>query len=261
MSAPGRPRGPRRVLRRNPLVQLTLARLREFAREPEAVFWVFVFPVLLTLALGIAFRDPDPATGERYIEFLLPGLVGLNIMGSGMWGIGFPVVQARRQQLLKRFRTTPMRRADFLAAYGLSRLVFLVAEVVALFGFGWLFFGVSVRGPWTALAAVCLAGSLGFQGLGLLVAARPRSVEVVSGWMNLVMLPMWLLSGTFYDWHRFPSWMYPAIRALPLTALNDALRAVANRGAGLPAVLPEVALLLAWGAVSFLLAVRLFRWT
>ena len=257
----GAARGLRLALRRNPLVQLTMARLREFAREPEAVFWVFVFPVLLTLALGIAFRDPDPATGERYIEFLLPGLVGLNIMGSGMWGIGFPVVQARRQHLLKRFRTTPMRRADFLAAYGLSRLLFLVAEVIALFGFGWLFFDVAVRGSWIALAVVCLAGSLGFQGLGLLVAARPRSVEVVSGWMNFVMLPMWLLSGTFYDWHRFPAWLHPAIRILPLTALNDALRAVANHGAGLGAVLPETALLLAWGGACFVLAVRLFRWT
>ena len=259
MSAPRR--GIRLALARNALVQLTLARLREFAREPEAVFWVFVFPVLLALALGIAFRDPDPATGERYIEFLLPGLVGLNIMGSGMWGIGFPVVQARRQQLLKRFRTTPMRRSDFLLAYGLSRLVFLVAEVVALFGFGALFFDVAVRGSLLTLGVVALAGSIGFQGLGLLVAARPRSVEVVSGWMNFVMLPMWLLSGTFYDWHRFPAWLWPAIRVLPLTALNDALRAVANHGAGLAAVAPQVALLLAWGAVSFALAVRLFRWT
>lgn len=359
MAAPGRPA--------HPLVELTRARILEFLREPEAVFWVFVFPVLLALALGIAFRsrpaaplrvavvdsgaaaqelarrlegadeltavllaptaaaqqlrrgkvdlvvaltgeneggsvpqatgslvvrfDPsraeartarlalrealrgpgtdgplhlreEPVTepGSRYIDFLIPGLVGLNLMGSGMWGIGFSVVVARTRNLLKRFAATPMRRSHYLLSFALSRLLFLVFEVAALVIFGWLAFGVLVRGSATALAVVCLVGALAFSGLGLLVAARPRSIEAVSGWMNLVMLPMWLLSGTFFSYERFPEVTHRAIRALPLTALNDALRAVVNEGAGVRATIPELAVLGLWGAASFVVAVRLFRW-
>ncbi len=352
-----------------PLCELTRARMLEFVREKEAIFWVFVFPVLLALALGIAFRSRpvsavrvavvaevpqgealaalldeageldatlmdaasaeaqlrhgkvdlvvvwratgerpaslppppealrfrlDPSRGEartarlavlqvlqrsragvppldiaqeelsepgsRYIDFVIPGLVGLNLMGSGMWGIGFSVVVARARKLLKRFAATPMRRSDYLLSYALSRLVFLLAEVAAVVGFGWLAFGVRVHGSLLALAVVCLAGTLCFAGLGLLVAARPRTIEAVSGWMNLVMLPMWLLSGTFFSYERFPSFTHTAIRTLPLTALNDALRLVINDGAGLLATVPQLTVLGVWGGASFALAVRLFRW-
>jgi len=345
-----------------PLVELTRARILEFVREPEAVFWVFVFPVLLAFALGIAFRnrpaelfraavpsgsaetskiagdlgrakgletqvlDPraadealrkgkvdvvvrpgetapdgrpsvtyrfdatrpegvagfraadealqraagrtDPIAtnvepvaepGSRYIDFLIPGLVGLNLMGSGMWGIGFSVVSARTRKLLKRFAATPMRRSDYLLSFALSRLVFLALEVAAIVGFGKLVFGVSV-GALPDLAAAALLGAVSFAGIGLLVAARPRTIEAVSGWMNLVMLPMWLLSGTFFSYERFPAFLQPFIRALPLTALNDALRAVMNDGARLTACLPQMVVLAAWGIVSFALAIRLFRW-
>ncbi len=349
--------------RSHPLVELTRARLLEFAREPEAVFWVFVFPVLLAVALGIAFRTKPPeklraaivrsdaATGRlatvltaspdlelsfvtpgeaarelrsgkvdvvveasaapgdgplavtyrfdttrpegraarlavddalqralgrpdrlatkeervaqpgsRYIDFLIPGLVGLNLMGSGMWGLGFAVVQARTRKLLKRFAATPMRRSHYLLSFMLSRLVGLVLEVAVVVGFGWLLFGVAVRGSLLELAAVSLLGSLTFAGIGLLVAARPTTIEGVSGWMNLVQLPMWLLSGSFFSYERFPAIAHPFIRALPLTALNDTLRAVVNEGAPLATHWPAVAVMAGWGAVSFLLALRLFRW-
>jgi len=352
--------------RPHPLVELTRARLLEFVREPEAVFWVFVFPVLLALALGIAFRSkpvaalraaveggtpgaariaailrgsPDLAVeelgpgqaeaalragkvdvvvegtspagardggglsvvyrydttrpegraarlavddtlqralgrpealasreekvarpGSRYIDFLIPGLIGLNLMGSGMWGLGFAVVQARVRKLLKRFAATPMRRSHYLLSFMLSRLVGLVLEVAVVVGFGWLLFGVAVRGSLLALSLVSLAGALTFAGLGLLVAARPRTVEGVSGWMNLVQLPMWLFSGTFFSYERFPAAVRPAIRALPLTALNDALRAVINDGAPLPATWSQLLVLVVWGGVSFAVALRLFRW-
>jgi len=349
--------------RRHPLLELTRARLLEFVREPEAVFWVFVFPVLLALALGIAFRarpadkarvavlegpaamadlaarlgtapglavsvmppveaaaamrrarvdvvvdlsglapggagdvvyryDParaegraarlaaddalqrlrgraDPVAtrdeevtqeGARYIDFLIPGLVGLNLMGSGMWGIGFSVVVARTRKLLKRYAATPMRRSHYLASFALSRLVFLGLEVAAVVGFGRLMFGVRVHGALAELAIVALAGAGCFAGLGLLVAARPRTIEAVSGLMNLVMLPMWLLSGTFFSYERFPEAVQPAIRALPLTALNDALRAVVNDGAGLASSAPELAVLALWGIAGFAVAVRIFRW-
>jgi ABC-type multidrug transport system permease subunit len=343
-----------------PLVELTRARLLEFVREPEAVFWVFVFPVLLAVALGIAFRarpaesariallagapgrdrvvqllaraphlsvsvmdagaaaaalhagsidvvldtaaaaplavvyrfDPtrpearaaraavddalqraagrsDPVAvrdehvseaGGRYIDFLIPGLVGLNLMGSGMWGLGFAVVQARTRKLLKRFAATPMRRSQYLLAFFFSRLAWLVLELAAVVGAGWLLFGVAVRGSLAALASIALLGAMAFAGLGLLVAARPRTIEGVSGWMNFVQLPMWLLSGTFFSYERFPAAVQPFIRALPLTALNDSLRTVINRGAPLHACAIEITVLLAWGGVSFALAIRLFRW-
>lgn len=342
----------------NPLKELTLARIREFAREPEALFWVFVFPVLLAFALGIAFRsqapeklrvavettapdagrlaawlsqsselqllelspkeaaqalrtgqvdlvvhqdpgspyafryDPTRASsrlarlraddaierglgradlvptrdepvsepGARYIDFLIPGLIGLNLMGSGMWGIGFAVVQARTKKLLKRFAATPMRRSHYLLSFMLSRLVFLVPEVAALVGFGWAVFQVKVAGSLLALTIISLLGSFTFAGLGLLLAARTSTIEAVSGWMNFVMLPMWLLSGTFFSYSRFPQFLQPLIRALPLTALNDALRAVMNEGLALSASWVEILVLLFWASLSFAFALRLFRW-
>lgn len=363
--------------RLHPLAELVLARIREFVREPEAVFWVFVFPVLLALALGIAFRSqpvhkfkvaveeeaPDAAAiarllaasphvepvvrparqaleelrtgkievvvaagavdpariwpeepgwdraaprtpgveylydptrpesraarlaaddalqrgmgrrdattvsdrtvsepGARYIDFLIPGLIGLNLMASGMWGIGFNVVEARTRKLLKLLTATPMRRSHYLLSFMLSRLLFLILEVAALVGFGRAVFGVRVHGSILVLALVLLAGALTFAGLGLLVASRSKSIEAVSGWMNFVMLPMWILSGSFFSYARFPEWMQPGIRLLPLTALNDALRAVVNEGASLWATGPQMAVLCGWGVVSFAVALRVFRW-
>lgn len=358
MADPATPSRSSRAERRlRPLVELTRVRVLEFVREPEALFWVFVFPVLLALALGVAFRsrpaervrvavsgereevarvvgelgsvsslevqpldaraagealrkgrvdvvveatasgvayrfdptrpegtmarlqvddalqrargrvDPvaarlEPATegGARYIDFLIPGLVGLNLMGSGMWGIGFSVVVARTRKLLKRFAATPMRRSQYLASYALSRLLFLTPEIAAIVGFGWLVFGVEVRGSLFALTVVSLAGAFAFAGLGLVVAARPTTVEAVSGWMNLVMLPMWVLSGSFFSSERFPDAFQPAIAILPLTALNDALRAVMNDGAPLHATWSQLLVLTLWGGVSFVLALKLFRW-
>ena len=343
---------------RHPLVELTLARLREFKREPEVVFWVFVFPVLLALALGIAFRNTEPepvrvavvasgstdriveglrrtgnieplllgtdeaATalrsgrvalvvqagseagnysyrydptrpesrearsitddalqrldgradlfaarnetviepGARYIDYLIPGLIGLNLMGSGMWGLGFAIVTARTRKLLKRLAATPMRRSDYLLSFILSRLVFLFFEVGAVIGFAWIAFGVAVRGSLLSLAVTLLAGAAAFAGIGLLTAARPTSIEGVSGVMNAVMLPMWLFSGTFFSAERFPAFLQPFIQILPLTALNDALRAIMNDGASLASQWTELLLLLGWGVVTFMLALRFFRW-
>jgi ABC-type multidrug transport system permease subunit len=314
--------------------------LLEFWRDPGALFWVFVFPVILAVALGLAFREKkddqvkvalvgeqatllaaenearqnevhlvalpraealsrlsrgrvdivvelpvslespaavvyrfDPTkpgsskayleardalerkvgrkdllsavpvhvneSASRYIDFLIPGLVGLNIMGSCMWGLGYAVVDSRRRKLLKRFAVTPMRRADFLLAFGLSRLVFLVLEVAFLVLFGFWVFDVAVRGSLFLLAAVSLLGAAAFTGLALLIASRTESVEVASGWMNFIQLPMWLLSGAFFDYTRFPQAAQPFIKALPLTALNDALRAVMNQGLGLAAIWPQ----------------------
>jgi ABC-2 type transport system permease protein len=181
-------------------------------------------------------------------------------MGSGLWGVGFSVVQARTKGLLKRFVATPMRKGDYLLSYMLSRLVFLVIEVAALIGFGWVVFDVGVRGTLTALGVVTLVGAFSFAGLGLLVASRAKTVEAVSGLMNLVMLPMWILSGTFFSYARFPDAMQPFVKVLPLTGLNDALRGVMIDGAALTQLAVPLGVVAAWGALSFVVAVRIFRW-
>lgn len=271
---------PRRLV---PLLELTRARILEFVREPEAIFWVFLFPVLLAVALGIAFREPATADSAsmavggagqasgaggadhggddgRYIDFLIPGLIGLNLMGSSIWGVGFAVVQTRVRKLLKRFAASPMRRSDYLLALVLSRLLFLAAELVLILAAGYFLFGVTVEGSLATLAFVTLVGGLSFTGIALLVSARPETIEAASGWMNFVMMPMWILSGSFFSYERFPEVVHPAIRALPLTALNDALRAVMSDGAPLVATGLELAVMAAWGVACFALALRFFRW-
>jgi ABC-type multidrug transport system permease subunit len=341
----------------HPLVELTMTRVREFLREKEAVFWVFVFPVLMTFALGIAFRNtapdktlvaieagnakasetasilsrspditatvlsPDEAAqalrsgkvsivvkpvaetfeyhfdptrpesrtarllvddvlqrgrgradvvsvgetritepGARYVDFLVPGLIGMNLMGSGLWGLGFTVVIARSRKILKRFAATPMRRSHYLLSFMLSRLVFLVLEVAAVIIFARFAFGFTVRGSWLSVALITMLGGFTFSGLGLLVAARPTTIEGVSGLMNFIMLPMWLLSGTFFSSERFPQILQPFIQALPLTALNNALRALMNEGASLSSNWAAIAILLAWCVISFVVALRIFKW-
>ena len=341
------------------LVELVLVRLREFIREPEAVFWTFVFPLLLAGGLGIAFRNRPPETlrvgvagssavaeqtatalrasekllvdvyptdstaaralntgtvtlivmrdtsggveyrfdptrpeaqtarlvvdealqraagradpiavrdaaatarGSRYIDFLIPGLLGLNLMGSGVWSIAFSVVTARNKKLLKRLVATPMSRAEYLLSFLLSRLLFLVAEVVVLVGFGALVFDVPVRGSFITLGVVCLVAALAFNAVGLLVSSRAKTVEGVSGLSNLVMLPMWIFSGVFFSSSNFPEAFQPVIRALPLTATVDALRATMLQGASLAGVGSQLGVIAVWLVLSFTVALRIFRW-
>jgi ABC-2 type transport system permease protein len=336
------------------LFQLTLVRFREFVREPEALFWVFIFPILLAAGLGVAFRNrppevlqigaitgelknalareklldvtefsdgddaeqalrtgkivllaetapggqvayryddtnPDARTarmladaaiqrasgrvdpvvssdrlirepGSRYIDFLLPGLLGMNLMGSGIWGLVFAIVDARRKKLMKRLIATPMPRHDYLLSLLLSRLGLLVVEVALLAGFGALVFQVPLRGSLLSLALLCILGSLSFSAIGLLISSRLQTIEAASGVSNLVMMPMWVLSGVFFSAQRFPAAVQPVIHALPLTALIDALRANMLRGEPLAGLAPQLGVLAVWLVVSFALALKLFRW-
>jgi ABC-2 type transport system permease protein len=334
------------------LHQLTSARFRLFLREPEALFWVFVFPILLAVGLGIAFRNRPPdvlpvaattpqltqaldsdkglrastmdeaagthalATGDiellaiqspagvafkyddtnpdgrlarllanraiqdaagrhdavitqnnlihevgaRYIDFVVPGLLGMNLMGSAIWGLGFSIVEARQKKLLKRLVASPMPRWQYLASFLFSRLLLLVVEVVAFLGFAWLVFRVPFRGSLAQLAFLCVLTSLSFSALGLLIASRARTMEAASGLMNLVMLPMWILSGVFFSASRFPAVIQPFVKALPLTAANDALRANMLQGIGIEHLAAPVAILLAWLVIPFAAALRIFRW-
>ncbi len=198
--------------------------------------------------------------GSRYIDFVIPGLLGMTIMGGGIWGLGYSIVDQRRKKLLKRLVATPMSRAEYLASYVISRLVMLAIEAGVLLGFAVLFFGVPMRGSWWSIATIIVISALAFGGLGLLIASRSKTIEGVSGLMNLSMLPMWVLSGVFFSSENFPRAIQPFIRALPLTAANDALRANMLRGVDLPGVLPQLAVLAAWTIVCFTIALRVFRW-
>jgi ABC-type multidrug transport system permease subunit len=350
----------------SPLVQLVGARLLELMREPEALFWVYGFPILMTLALGIAFRNQpveqivvdvvagsraeatadalakstsperfktrvspeaetaarlrtgrtdlvvvplnstgatgpqryeyrfDPtrpqsvlarsavddqlqrsagrrdvaevklvavdAPGSRYIDFLVPGLLGMSLMGGGMWGVGFVTVDMRRRNLLKRFLATPMKKSHFLAGLMISRMVFMIPEVLVLLVFARLAFGVVIQGSLLAVVVLILLGAVLFSGLGLLVASRAKTIEMVSGLMNLVMVPMWIFSGIFFPSERFPEAIQPLIQLIPLTPLIDSLRAVMLEGAPLAAQASRVAIMVAWSVASFVLALRWFRW-
>jgi len=199
--------------------------------------------------------------GSRYIDFLMPGLLGMNLMNSGMWGLGFALVDMRQRKLLKRFVGTPMRRSDFLLALISSRLVLMVIEIVILLGFGVLAFHMRVLGSVFSIVLLASIGAVSFGGLGLLVASRADKIESVSGLMNLVMMPMWIFSGVFFSSERFPAMLQPFIKLLPLTALNDALRATILQGASLGAQSGRLLVLVLWGGISFVLALRWFRWT
>lgn len=350
--------------RYRPLPQVVLSRLRTFYREPGAVFWVYGFPLLMVVALGIAFRatpvdkvtidveagpeadrlrdaliaqsDPkklafdvrvsdadsgrrrlrtgktdlvvratpdasyqyrfdksraesrlartvahdalqqaagrsDPVRtlpdeevsepGSRYIDFLVPGLLGMSLMGGGLWGVGFAIVDMRIRKLLKRFVATPMRRSDFLLGIMISRLAFMIPEVLVLLAFARLLFGVRVGGNPATSVILILTGAFTFAGLGLLVASRAKTLETASGLMNLTMLPMWLLSGIFFSADRFPQAVQPLIKALPLTPLIDGLRAAMLDGASLASQTLNLAILIVWGAVTFLLGIKWFRWS
>jgi ABC-type multidrug transport system permease subunit len=199
--------------------------------------------------------------GSRYIDFLIPGLLGMNLMNSGMWGIGFALVDMRQRKLLKRFVGTPMRRGDFLLALMSSRLVLMIIEIGLLLTLGVLVFHMKVLGSIAAILLWGAVGALAFGGIGLLTASRAQKIESVSGLMNLVMMPMWIFSGVFFSYERFPAVIQPLIKLLPLTALNDALRASILEGTPIFHQWSRLLVLILWGSVSFLLALKWFRWT
>ena len=198
--------------------------------------------------------------GSRYIDFLIPGIIGLNVMGSSMWGVGYSIVHARRRRVLRRLAATPMRRSHFLLGYILYRLIFLTWELGALLLFARVAFDVMPIGSYLSVVAIAVIGTLAFTGLSLLVAARVESQEAANGWLNFLMLPSWLLSGTFFAYSRFPEVMHLPIRALPLTSLNDAMRAVFNEGASLPDLWSQLAILALWAGASFVIALKTFKW-
>jgi ABC-2 type transport system permease protein len=339
----------------NALLELTKTRLREFVREKGILFWVFAFPLLMAIGLGVAFRDkpvepprvavvggkdvpeaqallaskevraerlsrteaakalkrakidlivdwskdrpvlrydttadkaplaraittdvleraagrrdrlhvtakPVTRPGSRYVDFLIPGLIGMNLMGTSMWGVGYNLVIARKRRLLRRYAVTPMRRGDFLLSYFASRCLFLIVELSVLITFGWLTFGTRVQGNLLLVPAVALLGASAFAAISLVIGARVENTESANGWMNFVQLPMWVLSGAFFSYERFPEVLHEPIRWLPLTALCDALRVVYGGEASLGTLGHEVAVLTLWSVLGYVIAARTFRW-
>ncbi len=191
---------------------------------------------------------------------MVPGLLGMNLMGSAMWGLGFSIVEARQKNLLKRLVASPMPRWQYLASFLLSRLIMLVIEVGVFLGFARVAFGVPFRGSLWELGFLCVLTSLAFSALGLLVASRARTMEAASGLMNLVMLPMWILSGVFFSASRFPAVIQPVVRALPLTASIDAMRGNMLQGVRLGQLGAPMAILLVWLVVPYAVSLKIFRW-
>ena len=209
----------------------------------------------------VAVREqPVSEHGSRYIDFLLPGLIGLNLMGSSMWGIGFNLVLARKRRLLRRYAVTPMRHSHFLLAYFFSRSTFLALELALLVGFGKVIFDTTIQGSIPGLVVTAFLGAAAFAAISLVVGARLDNTEVANGWMNFVQLPMWIVSGSFFSYERFPEWLQLPIRALPLTAVTDALRAIYNDGASLAGLGFELGVLATWSVVGFAIALKTFRW-
>lgn len=211
-------------------------------------------------ALAPLRREAEDRPGARYIDFLIPGLIGLNLLGAGMWGIGFNLVQMRVGKLLRRLAVTPMRRGEFLLGYLLGRFLLVVPESAVLVAFGALLWGVPFRGSLLAGLLLVVAGGLAFAGLGVLVASRARTLEGVGGLMNLVQLPMWLLGGTWFDAARSPGALRWFAELLPLTHVNRALRDVMLEPCGLLDVAPTIVGLGAFAAACLALALRWFRW-
>ena len=198
--------------------------------------------------------------GSRYIDFVIPGLLGMNLMSSGIWALGFSVVEARQKKLLKRLVASPMPRWQYLASFLLSRLFLLVIEVGSFLGFSYFVFGVPLRGPLWQLGLLCVLASLSFSALGLLIASRAKTMQAASGLMNLTMLPMWILSGVFFSSSRFPNVLQPFIRALPLTAAVDVLRGNMLQGTSATHLLAPITILITWLLITFSVSLGIFRW-
>lgn len=344
----------------HPLVQLFLARFREFIRTPEAVFWGYGFPLVMVTALGLAFRSepvqpaivmiedgpgadaaatalsdpalfrvlrgsaedcrrqlrsgkvevvlvtarmesesavefrcdetrpgslaardrvndalqraagrPDPLSvktekitepGSRYIDFLVPGLIGMGLMGGGVWGVGYAIVDMRIRQVLKRFLGTPMKKHHFVAAMMASRMVFMFPEIITILLISRFMFDVSSHGGYLPVMVIVVLGAFQFASIGLAIASRARTLEAVGGLMNLTMVPMWIGSGIFFSSERFPDAVQPLIRLLPLTPVITSLRQVMQEGAGMAAIAPNLALMALWSGVCFVVALKIFRW-
>jgi len=335
-------------------INLFLIQVRRFYREPEVIFWVIFFPIIMSWILGVAFsgktvniktiaivsvvaihelplqakidklktsfkildisedeaikmlksgnillyitiednemvyhfdkNNPDAnltyltienlvnscdahasiknisGQGSRYIDFLIPGLISLGIMNSCIWGLGWGLVELRIRKLLRAMAATPMKKSYFIASHYLSRLIPTTIETIILYTFAHYYFGVVVSGSIAAFILVFLSGNLVFSGIGLLISSRTDNTDMVNGLINVITVPLVILSGIFFSYQNFPDWIGDIIKYLPLAMLTDSIRNVFNQGAGVMDVSFDVVILFSIGLIFSIIGIKIFKW-
>ncbi len=204
--------------------------------------------------------EPLKALGMRYIDFLIPGLMTLGVMMSIMWGVCYSLIEKRSKKLLRRMVATPMRKTDFMTAYWASRIILTLFDTMVLLAFSYYFFGIRIQGSITALILIFLAGNIAFFGLAILISSRTANTQVGNGIISLITTPMMVLSGIFFSYQNFPPWAIDVIRILPLTKFTDEVRGIINEGAGVFDVIDGVAVLGVFGAITFFIGLRIYKW-
>ncbi len=199
----------------------------------------------------------------KTIDFILPGQLGFSLLSAGVFGVAFTFFNLRNTMVLKRFFATPINRTFIILGEGLSRVIFQMITAVVIIGVGYLFFGFTLVHGWYTLFEMLFLSFIGlviFMGFGFIVSGLAKSDSTIPPFANLITLPQFLLGGTFFSVDNFPKWLQPISKALPLTHLNTAMRAVAFEGQNLWDVKVEIGILLLWGLIVYLIAVKVFKW-
>ena len=203
---------------------------------------------------------PLTVTGTRYIDFLVPGLIGMGVMMSSMWGISYGIIEKRSKKLLRRLVATPMRKSHFLIALITVRITMNFIESSVLLIFSLIAFKMTIQGDISALILTFLAGNIAFAGIAVFASSHTSNTEVGNGIINFVVFPMMILSGIFFSYQNFPDWSLPVIRNLPLTMLTDGIRSIFNEGAGYHELALPIFIMTAVGVAFFSVGLKIFKW-
>lgn len=198
--------------------------------------------------------------GTRYVDFLIPGLIAMGVMMSIMWGVSYSLIDKRNKKLLRRMVATPMKKSNFLGSHFITRTLLSFIEAGLLFLFAYFYFGTYIQGNILAGMVVLFAGIVGFTGLAILVSSRTANTQVGNGLINLVVMPMMVLSGIFFNYHNFPEWTIGIIQKFPLTMLADSLRSIFIEGSGFKENYNNIITLLIYGLTSFFVGLKMFKW-
>ncbi len=209
--------------------------------------------------------ETDIETIRQYktIDFILPGQLGFSLLSAGVFGVAFMFFNLRNTLVLKRFFATPIKRTYIVLSEALSRVLFQLMTAVVILLAGYFLFGFTlVNGPRTFIEMLFLSfiGLLVFMGFGFIVSGIAKSDSTIPPLANIITLPQFLLGGTFFPVDVFPKWLQPIAKILPLTHLNNAMRSVAFEGQNLWNVRAEIGILLLWGIVVYIVAIKVFRW-
>ncbi|MCX6231931.1 MAG: ABC transporter permease [Bacteroidetes bacterium] len=198
--------------------------------------------------------------GTRYIDFLIPGLLAMGVMMSSMWGISYTIIERRSKKLLRRLVSTPMKKSYFLISIITVRFAMNFIEAALLFLFAHIAFGIHIQGNIPALITVFLAGNIAFSGLAVFISSNTSKTEIGNALINVVVMPMMILSGIFFSYHNFPDWFIPIIQKFPLTIMADDIRSIFIEGAGFAEIFIHSLLLSITGILFFITGVKFFKW-